>query len=163
MKNFEYAAPCSENEVLQLLSDQSGQTELLAGGTDLVGLMKKMIVTPDRVVNIMEVPTLKNIEAVDGGGIAIGATVTLDEVLVCNYNRKVRLVGKSCNGRAAGFIATARNFSMQVRFPGATTDFTRSSGTTVNPSLSRAHGLHQRCVSSQLRPESSALVTVTYR
>ena len=54
MKNFEYAAPCSENEVLQLLSDQSGQTELLAGGTDLVGLMKKMIVTPDRVVNIME-------------------------------------------------------------------------------------------------------------
>jgi xanthine dehydrogenase YagS FAD-binding subunit len=85
MKNFEYAAPCSENEVLQLLSDQSGQTELLAGGTDLVGLMKKMIVTPDRVVNIMEVPTLKNIEAVDGGGIAIGATVTLDEVLAHPY------------------------------------------------------------------------------
>ena len=47
MKNFEYAAPCSENEVLQLLSAQPGQTELLAGGTDLVGLMKKMIVTPE--------------------------------------------------------------------------------------------------------------------
>ena len=79
MKNFEYAAPCSENEVLQLLSDQSGQTELLAGGTDLVGLMKKMIVTPDRVVNIMEVPTLKNIEAVDGGGIAILSLIHISE------------------------------------------------------------------------------------
>ena len=85
MKNFEYAAPCSEHEVLQLLSGQPGQTEVLAGGTDLVGLMKKMIVTPDRVVNIMEVPSLKNLEAIDGGGVAIGAAVTLDDVLAHPY------------------------------------------------------------------------------
>ena len=44
MKAFEYAAPRTEVEVLQLLSAEAGKTEILAGGTDLVGLMKKMIV-----------------------------------------------------------------------------------------------------------------------
>ena len=53
----------------------------LGGGTDLVGLMRKMIITPERVVNIMEVPTLKRIESTPDGGVRIGAAVTLDEVL----------------------------------------------------------------------------------
>jgi len=85
MKNFEYAAPRTEAEVLELLSDQPGKTELLAGGTDLVGLMKKMVVTPDRVVNIMEVPSMQQIEPLADGGISIGATVTLDDLLTSPY------------------------------------------------------------------------------
>jgi len=81
MKNFEYAAPRTEAEVLQLLSAEPGRVEILAGGTDLVGLMKSMIVTPDRVVNIMEVPSLRQIEEMPDGGVSIGATVTLDDIL----------------------------------------------------------------------------------
>lgn len=84
MKNFEYVAPGTEAEVLELLSD-SADAEVLAGGTDLVGLMKKMVVTPDRVVNIMEVPSLKTLEQLDGGMVAIGATVTLDVLLTHPY------------------------------------------------------------------------------
>jgi xanthine dehydrogenase YagS FAD-binding subunit len=85
MKAFEYAAPRTEAEVVKLLSAEPGRTEILAGGTDLVGLMKKMIVTPQRVVNIMEVPSLKTIDELPGGGIAIGAAVTLDDLLVHPY------------------------------------------------------------------------------
>ena len=70
MKNFEYAAPRTEAEVLQLLSAEPGKTEILAGGTDLVDLMKGMIVTPDRVVNIMDVPSLKLIEELPDGGVS---------------------------------------------------------------------------------------------
>ncbi|HND51849.1 MAG TPA: FAD binding domain-containing protein, partial [Pirellulaceae bacterium] len=81
MKNFEYAAPQTEAEALALLSDVPGQTEILAGGTDLVGLMKKMIVTPDRVVNIMGIPSLKTFERTEDGGLIIGAAVTLDEIV----------------------------------------------------------------------------------
>lgn len=80
MKAFEYAAPRHEAGVLELLSAEPGQTEILAGGTDLVGLMQQMIVTPDRVVNIKEVPTLRGIE-VDSQGVTIGATTTLDELV----------------------------------------------------------------------------------
>lgn len=85
MKNFEYAAPRTEGEVLQLLSAEAGRTEVLAGGTDLIGLMKKMIVTPDRVVNIMEVPSLKVIDSTEDGGVVLGAAVTLDEIVAHPY------------------------------------------------------------------------------
>ena len=81
MKNFEYAAPRTEAEVLGLLSAAPGEVEILAGGTDLIGLMKKMVVTPNRVVNIMEVPTLKTIDELPDGGVSIGAAVTLDVLL----------------------------------------------------------------------------------
>jgi xanthine dehydrogenase YagS FAD-binding subunit len=81
MKNFEYAAPRSEAEVLSLLSSQPGHTEILAGGTDLIGLMEANVVRPERVVNILEVPSLKTIEQLDNGALAVGSVVTLDVLL----------------------------------------------------------------------------------
>ena len=85
MKAFEYAEPRNEAEAIELLSDEGVKTEVLAGGTDLVGLMKKVLVTPDRVVNIMEVPSLQTIEPQEDGALLIGAAVTLDEVLAHPY------------------------------------------------------------------------------
>ena len=81
MKNFEYAAPRSEAEALTLLSSRPGHTEILAGGTDLVGLMQANVVRPERVVNILEIPSLKSLEQLDNGVLAIGALVTLDVLL----------------------------------------------------------------------------------
>ena len=80
MRAFEYAAPRDEAQVVDLLSPEWGQTEVLAGGTDLIGLMKKMIVTPARVVNIKEVESLRGVEA-DSLGVRIGATTNLDDLL----------------------------------------------------------------------------------
>jgi len=80
MKAFAYAAPRHEDAVLDLLSAQPGETEILAGGTDLIGLMRKMLVTPDRVVNIKEVESLRGISA-DSGGVTLGAITTLAEML----------------------------------------------------------------------------------
>ncbi|HEV3338912.1 MAG TPA: FAD binding domain-containing protein [Pirellulales bacterium] len=80
MKAFDFASPVCEADVLELLSGEPGQSEILAGGTDLVPLMKKMLVAPDRVVNIMEVDSLRGVSA-DSQAITIGATTTLDDVL----------------------------------------------------------------------------------
>jgi xanthine dehydrogenase YagS FAD-binding subunit len=80
MKAFEYAAPVNEAEALELLSAERGKTEILAGGTDLLPLMKKMIVTPDRVVSLSRVASLKQLSA-DSQGFRIGAMVTLDTLL----------------------------------------------------------------------------------
>src|SRR5438093_2736691 len=85
MKNFEYASPTTEAEVLDHLRDWPGETELIAGGTDLVGLLQKMVVTPKRVVNLLDVPSLRDVEELDGGAVSIGATVTLDIMLVHPY------------------------------------------------------------------------------
>jgi xanthine dehydrogenase YagS FAD-binding subunit len=77
MKNFEYAQPTTISEAIALLADPRQQTAVLAGGTDLVGLMKRMVVTPDRVVNIGEIESLQQIERADDGNVWIGAAVSL--------------------------------------------------------------------------------------
>ncbi len=80
MKNFEYAAPTTEEEALALLAEREDQAAVLAGGTDLVPLMKKWLVTPKRVVNIKNIPSLRGIHA-HSQGVTIGAVTTLDELL----------------------------------------------------------------------------------
>jgi xanthine dehydrogenase YagS FAD-binding subunit len=52
---------------------------VLAGGTDLIRLMRRDLLSPERVVNVKEIPTLKGIREVDGGAM-IGALTTLDEI-----------------------------------------------------------------------------------
>ena len=79
MKAFEYASPRTEREVLELLSAERGQSEVLAGGTDLIGLMKKMVVTPDRVVSLNRVDSLKTIEA-NSESVRVGAMVSLEDL-----------------------------------------------------------------------------------
>ena len=99
MKDFEYAAPTSEREVLELLSAERGQTQVLAGGTDLIGLMKKMIVTPDRVVSLSRVDSLRTIQA-DSQGVRIGAMVTLEDLLdnpICEFFPAVRQATNAIN------------------------------------------------------------------
>ncbi|HIK92387.1 MAG TPA: molybdopterin dehydrogenase, partial [Planctomycetes bacterium] len=81
MKNFEYAQPTTESEAVALLTEPKKETAILAGGTDLVGLMKRMVVTADRVVNICEIKSLQQIERDDSGSVWIGAAVCLDEFL----------------------------------------------------------------------------------
>jgi xanthine dehydrogenase YagS FAD-binding subunit len=81
MKNFEYAQPRTETEAVKLLADAKKQTVVLAGGTDLVGLMKRMVVTPDRVVNIGEIDSFKQIDRDDDGNVWVGAAVCLDDFL----------------------------------------------------------------------------------
>ncbi len=85
MKSFEYAEPRTEEEAVEFLQDAGGTAVVLAGGTDLMGLMKKMVVTPDRVVNIMEVDSLKEIRPLPDGSLAIGSAVTLDELLADHH------------------------------------------------------------------------------
>ncbi len=79
MKNFEYAQPRTEAEAVALLSNKDKRTAILAGGTDLVGLMKRMVVTPDRVVNICEIDSLQEMRLDDKHNLWIGAAVHLDQ------------------------------------------------------------------------------------
>ena len=79
MKNFEFAQPHTEEEAVALLS--APNTAILAGGTDLVGLMKRMVVAPDRVVNITEIKSMRTIQHDSLDNLWIGAGVYLDQFL----------------------------------------------------------------------------------
>jgi xanthine dehydrogenase YagS FAD-binding subunit len=80
MQAFEYASPTSLKEALASLGNSWEEAAILAGGTDLISLMKDHIVHTNRVVNIKNVKGLSGISR-SGGGIRIGATTTLDELL----------------------------------------------------------------------------------
>ena len=49
MNAFEYAAPTTKEQAVSLLGNQWGETEILAGGTDLLSLMKDYLTSPKRV------------------------------------------------------------------------------------------------------------------
>lgn len=77
MQPFEYASPKTLKEALALLNDGA---VVLAGGTDLLGLMKDGVVAPKRVVNLKDIAELKGIVKT-AAGLKIGALATVDEVL----------------------------------------------------------------------------------
>lgn len=79
MRPFEYAAPATEAEAVQLLNSGSGKTAILAGGTDLMSLLKADVVTPQRVVNIKDIASMSGIIA-NSDSITIGALTTLEEL-----------------------------------------------------------------------------------
>lgn len=79
MEAFEYASPATLKEAVGLLGSDRNEAEVLAGGTDLITLMKDYIVTPKRVVNVKNIKELGGIHKA-GSGVRIGAAVTSDEL-----------------------------------------------------------------------------------
>lgn len=79
MNSFEYAAPKTLKEATDLLGDKWGETEILAGGTDLVTSLKQQITGPRRVVSLRHLAELKGIES-EKKGVRIGAMTTLGEL-----------------------------------------------------------------------------------
>ena len=80
MQAFEYASPVTLQEAIALLGPKWGDAAVLAGGTDLLSLMKDYVDTPKRVVNIKGIKELGGISKA-ATGLRIGALVTFDEML----------------------------------------------------------------------------------
>jgi xanthine dehydrogenase YagS FAD-binding subunit len=80
MQNFEYANPKTLKEATALLGSSWGDAAVLAGGTDLISLMKDYIEAPKRLVNIKNIKELGGISK-SGGGVRIGATATFDDLM----------------------------------------------------------------------------------
>ncbi len=81
MQNFEYANPTTKEQAVELLGNGWGETEIIAGGTDLLSLMKDFLVTPKRVVNIKNIAELRGVTFNRAGGARIGALTSLEELI----------------------------------------------------------------------------------
>jgi len=79
MRPFDYASPTKKEQVSDLLASTWGETEVLAGGTDLLSLMKDEITAPKRLVNIKGIQELHGVH-LGKDGLAIGALTTLAEI-----------------------------------------------------------------------------------
>jgi len=79
MRPFEYVSPTSKAQAVSLLSASWGNTEILAGGTDLLALMKDDIVVPKRLVNIKDIKDLQGVSST-AEGLRVGALTTLGDL-----------------------------------------------------------------------------------
>jgi xanthine dehydrogenase YagS FAD-binding subunit len=79
MRAFEYASPSNTRQALQLLGSSWTDAAPLAGGTDLLALMKDDIIAPRRLVNIKELSELRGV-TVSKQGLRIGALTTIQEL-----------------------------------------------------------------------------------
>ena len=79
MRPFEYVSPSSRAQAVSLLGTAWGNTEILAGGTDLLALMKDDVVAPKRLINIKEIKDLRGV-FLSAQGLRIGALTTLGDL-----------------------------------------------------------------------------------
>ena len=81
MKNFTYFRPESVDQAVSLLENTYGNTELLAGGTDLLDLQKEYVAQPTRVVSLNMINNFSGISAGEGNrDITIGAGTKLADI-----------------------------------------------------------------------------------
>lgn len=80
LHQFDYHAPKSKSEAMELVKSLGGSAKVLAGGTDLIIMMKEKMIKPDAIIDISDVEELKGIVCKQGQGAEIGACTTISEI-----------------------------------------------------------------------------------
>lgn len=80
MKSFDYIQPKSFEEASLALAQNWQEALAYAGGTDLYGMVKHRLVSPNKLVNLKVLPGMNKIEYSAKTGLKIGALVTVSEI-----------------------------------------------------------------------------------
>jgi xanthine dehydrogenase YagS FAD-binding subunit len=106
---FDYLDAATLAEAMAALTDHGPRAQVLAGGTDLLGLMKDRISgpgmpVPELLVNVKRIPELHGIAEAADGGLRIGAAVTLADL-----ERDARVTARlPALAQAAAAVATTQ-------------------------------------------------------
>ena len=85
----------------------------IAGGTDLIGLMKDRAVLPVRLLDINGLPNMARIEALPGGGVRIGALARMSDLAAdIEVRRRFPVIAEALLFSASGQLMTG--FIMQA-------------------------------------------------
>lgn len=74
-----YYSPQTIKEALSLLENFKGEAKIIAGGIDIIGLMKNKVISPKVLVNIKKIDSLRYIRE-NEDGIDIGPLCLIDEI-----------------------------------------------------------------------------------
>jgi carbon-monoxide dehydrogenase medium subunit len=80
MPTFDYHAPTSKAEALELLGKYGDEAHLIAGGTSVVLMMQQRLLQPAHVVGLRGVSELRGIKRTADGGLEIGALTSHREL-----------------------------------------------------------------------------------
>jgi xanthine dehydrogenase YagS FAD-binding subunit len=116
MRPFEYARAGTVNEAL---AAGAGGGRYIAGGTNLIDLMKLQVETPARLVDISRL-ALDGVEQIDGGGVRIGALVPNSDLAAhplirAQYPMLSRAVLAGASAQLRNKASTAGNLLQRTR------------------------------------------------
>ena len=119
MRAFEYASPTTKEQAVGLLGTSWGQAEVLAGGTDLLALMKDDIVHPKRLVNIKDIAELRGVSS-NSKGLRIGALTTLGDLadhadVIQNYPALADALNEAASPQIRNLATIGGNISQRPR------------------------------------------------
>lgn len=80
MNNFEYIQSKTLKDASKALGNDWKAALPFAGGTDILGLMKDGIESPQKLVNLKAIPDLNKINYAMGKGLTLGALVTITDI-----------------------------------------------------------------------------------
>ena len=127
LPKFDYLRPKTVEELTAMLAEHGADAKLLAGGTDLLVLMRERLVRPRYVIDVKGIRDLHGLSWDEKGGLTIGAAVTLNELIASGVVRerfnvlwkaantladptirnRATLVGNICNASPAADTAPA--------------------------------------------------------
>ena len=120
MKSFTYERPRTPAEAAVAVANQQG-AKFIAGGTNLLDLMKLEIETPTHLVDVQDV-NFDGIEPTEDGGLRIGAFVTntalaSDVRVRRDYGVLTRAIVAGASGQLRNKATTAGNLLQRTRCP----------------------------------------------
>src|SRR6202047_3673111 len=95
----------SANDAAKAIAAHAHDPQLvfIAGGTDLIGLMKDRATLPERLLDINGLPNMARIEALPGGGVRIGALARMSDVAAdAEVRRRFPVVAEALLFAASG-------------------------------------------------------------
>lgn len=106
MKNFIYKKVSTFEETLRLLSENREEAKVLAGGTNLLILMKQKFLNPRILIDVKEIPGAGDIHCDPKEGLTIGPLATIESIETSEVIQK----GFRVISEAAGLLG-----SIQIR------------------------------------------------
>src|SRR5260370_29034437 len=98
------------------------QLAFIAGGTDLIGLMKDRATLPERLLDINHLPDMARIEALPDGGVRIGALARMSDVAAdAEVRRRSPVIAEaillSASGQVRNTASMGGNIMQRTRCP----------------------------------------------
>jgi xanthine dehydrogenase YagS FAD-binding subunit len=120
MKSFTYERPQSPADAARSVA-RSQSAKFIAGGTNLLDLMKLQIETPGHLIDVNRL-ALDKIESTEDGGLRIGATVRNTDLAANprvrrDYGVLTRALLAGANGQLRNQATTAGNLLQRTRCP----------------------------------------------
>ncbi len=104
LPEFNYVTPDSVEQTCALLAEHGDGARILAGGSDLLIVMKHKKKLPRTLINVKRIPGLDQISFGDGGDVSIGALATVQSI---QDNPRMAKDFRSVN-QAAGLLGTSQ-------------------------------------------------------